>query len=183
VTEGAANLLLVQPFPAPGQLVALAYRELDRAATGTPEQIRALGGDLRLLPRPWRAAARRSCGSSCGAGLKRLSSGWSPSVSRRLLTPFRRWPLHRTWCTRSPSWPISVGAPVMRSPVMPWRNGTAATCRASPKRMKSRLRNHCEDGHQTWLAKGRYTRHRPRSPTHPGEPFRGGHRCRETNRG
>ena len=25
--------------------------------------------------------------------------------------------------------------------------------------MKSRLRNHCEDGHQTWPAKGRYTRY------------------------
>jgi hypothetical protein len=56
VTGSAANLLLVQPFPAPGQLVALAYRELDRAATGTPEQIRALG-DARLLPRPWEPAS------------------------------------------------------------------------------------------------------------------------------
>jgi hypothetical protein len=55
VTGSAANRLLVQPFPAPGQLVALAYRELDRAATGTPEQIRALG-DARLLPRPWEPA-------------------------------------------------------------------------------------------------------------------------------
>jgi hypothetical protein len=30
---------------------------------------------------------------------------------------------------------------------------------AFTERMKSRLRNHCEDGHQTWPAKGRYTRH------------------------
>jgi hypothetical protein len=50
---------LVQPFPAPGQLVALAYRELDRAATGSPEQIRALG-DARLLPRPWEPASCRT---------------------------------------------------------------------------------------------------------------------------
>jgi hypothetical protein len=56
-------VLLVQPFPAPGKLVALAYRELDRAATGGPEQIRALGmrgccpdrGSRRL-------AVPRSCG-------------------------------------------------------------------------------------------------------------------------
>jgi hypothetical protein len=30
---------------------------------------------------------------------------------------------------------------------------------AFTERMKSRLRNHCEDGHQPWPAKGRYTRH------------------------
>jgi hypothetical protein len=52
-------VLLVQPFPAPGKLVALAYRELDRAATGSPEQIRALG-DARLLPRPWEPASCRT---------------------------------------------------------------------------------------------------------------------------
>jgi hypothetical protein len=41
VTGSAAptrSPLLVQPFPAPGQLVALAYRELNLAATGSPEQ-------------------------------------------------------------------------------------------------------------------------------------------------
>ena len=27
------------------------------------------------------------------------------------------------------------------------------------ERMKSRLRNHCEDGHQPWPAKGRHTRY------------------------
>ena len=52
-------MLLVQPFPAPGKLVALAYRELDRAATGSPEQILALG-DARLLPRPSEPATCRT---------------------------------------------------------------------------------------------------------------------------
>jgi excisionase family DNA binding protein len=47
---------LVQPFPAPGQLAALAYRELERAANGSPEQIRTLG-DARLLPRSWEPAS------------------------------------------------------------------------------------------------------------------------------
>jgi len=59
VTGSPANRLLVQPFPAPGQLVALAYRELDRAATGSPEQIRARG-DARLLPRPWEPVSCRT---------------------------------------------------------------------------------------------------------------------------
>ncbi len=44
--------LLVQPFPATPALVALAYRELHIAATGTKEQLQALGDPLRL-PRPW----------------------------------------------------------------------------------------------------------------------------------
>ena len=30
---------------------------------------------------------------------------------------------------------------------------------AFTERMKKRLKNHCEDGHQAWPAKGRYTRH------------------------
>jgi hypothetical protein len=30
---------------------------------------------------------------------------------------------------------------------------------AFTERMKSRLRSHCEDGHQAWPAKGRHTRH------------------------
>jgi hypothetical protein len=55
VTGSPANPLLVRAFPVPGKLVALAYRELDRVATGSPEQIRALG-DARLLPRPWEPA-------------------------------------------------------------------------------------------------------------------------------
>jgi hypothetical protein len=59
VTGSPANRLLVQPFPAPGKLVALAYRELDRAAAGSAEQIRALG-DARLLPRPWEPATFRT---------------------------------------------------------------------------------------------------------------------------
>jgi hypothetical protein len=31
--------------------------------------------------------------------------------------------------------------------------------RAFTERMKSRLKNHCEDGHQAWPAKGRNTRY------------------------
>lgn len=48
--EGAS--LLVQPFPKPPPRVALAYRELDIAANGTDDQLRALG-DTSALPRPW----------------------------------------------------------------------------------------------------------------------------------
>ena len=51
MSEGI-ELELVRPFPAIGPLMRVAYRELDIAATGTPEQAHVLG-DPRLLPRPW----------------------------------------------------------------------------------------------------------------------------------
>ena len=44
--------LIARPLPRPGPLVELAYRELQRAANGTLEQILALG-DIHELPRPW----------------------------------------------------------------------------------------------------------------------------------
>jgi hypothetical protein len=77
VTGSPANPLLVWPFPAPGKLVALAYRELDRAAAGSPEQIRALG-DPRLLP-PTVGAGELPFPAAAGAivvcGWKQLSRG------------------------------------------------------------------------------------------------------------
>jgi excisionase family DNA binding protein len=39
-----------------GPAGGVGYRELERAANGSPEQIRALG-DARLLPRPWEPAS------------------------------------------------------------------------------------------------------------------------------
>jgi hypothetical protein len=48
-----------EAFSGAGAAGGLAYRELDRAANGSPEQIRALG-DARLLPRPWEPATCRT---------------------------------------------------------------------------------------------------------------------------
>ena len=75
--------LLVQPFPAPGPLVQLAYRELDRAAAGSPEQIRALG-DARLLPPPWEPASCRTSQlrEQLWLWLDAVVECWSPSTSR-----------------------------------------------------------------------------------------------------
>jgi len=42
----------VTTFPQPGELVRLAYRDLEIAATGSPEQARLLGA-IETLPRPW----------------------------------------------------------------------------------------------------------------------------------
>jgi hypothetical protein len=58
-----------------------------------------------------------------------------------------------TMCMRSPFSQISATAPVKRSPATRWMSG------AFIERMRSRLRNHCQEDHQSWPAKGRYTRH------------------------
>ncbi len=51
----AAPSPMVFPFPAPGEQVRLAYRELHIAINGTEEQKKALGNHA-LLPRPWEPA-------------------------------------------------------------------------------------------------------------------------------
>jgi hypothetical protein len=171
VIGSAANLLLVQPFPAPGQLVALAYRELERAANGSPEQIRALG-DARLLPRPWEPATCRA------PQLRQQLWCWLEEVVEWLVAEYvweaadmipACWPQHPHLVHE-----IAVLADQRR------RAGHALTSDALEEwhrynlpafteRMKSRLRNHCEADHQIWPAKGRYTRYTAETSRHTRE--------------
>ena len=46
----------VTAFPEPGELLLLAYRDLEVAATGDQEQVRLLGA-VGALPRPWNPAS------------------------------------------------------------------------------------------------------------------------------
>jgi hypothetical protein len=161
VTGSAANRLLVQSFPAPGQLVALAYRELDRAATGTPEQVRALG-DARLLPRPWEPA------SCCTPQLRQQLWCWLEEVVAWLVAEYvwevadiipACWPQHPQLVHE-----IAVLADQRRRACHAFTSDALEEWHrynlpAFIERMKSRLKNHCEDGQQAWPAKGRYTRH------------------------
>jgi hypothetical protein len=139
----------------------LAYRELERAANGSPEQIRALG-DARLLPRPWEPATCRT------PQLRQQLWCWLEEVVEWLIAEYT-WEVAYTIPACWPQHPhlvheIAVLADQRR------RAGYALTSDALEEwhrhnlpafteRMKSRLRNHCEDGHQTWPAKGRYTRY------------------------
>ena len=52
----SAPVASVTAFPEPGELVLLAYRDLEVAATGEQEQVRLLGA-LGALPRPWNPAS------------------------------------------------------------------------------------------------------------------------------
>lgn len=155
------NQPLVQPFPRPGRLVEHAYWELQIAATGTPDQIKALG-DLRRLPRPWDPP-------TCTHPDLRLEVWvWLDEVV--------------TWLNHEYVWDtddyiptcwnehphlvhdIAVLADQRR------RAGMANTSDALEDwhryalpafhdRTRQRLKSHCEDGHQPWPSTGRHARH------------------------
>ena len=115
--------------PAPGKAAALAYRELDRAATGSPEQIRALGC----------AVAAPTVGAGDLPYPQPQSVARLDAVVDWLITEYvweatdtipACWPQH-------PHLVHEIAADQrrrarMHSPVTPWRNGTATACPPSP---------------------------------------------------
>ena len=153
--------VMVAAFPGPGRLVTHAYRELQIAATGTKEQLKALG-DINTLPRPWEP------GTCTNSDLRLELWQWLEAVVTWLNSQY-------VWdvATMIPScWPqhphlvheIAVLADQRR------RAGTALSSDALEEwhryalpafteRMRQRVKAHCEEGHQPWPAKGRYTRH------------------------
>lgn len=153
---------LVRPFPRPVQLVALAYRELDVADTGTDEQRKELG-DIGMLPRPWDPA-------SCVApGLRAELWTWLDAVvtwinHEYVFDPVDTipscWPQHPHLVNE-----IAVLADQRR------RAGYAYTSDALEEwhrynlpafleRMRRRVADHCQDIHPpTWPAAGRFARH------------------------
>lgn len=152
---------LIRPFPTVGSLMAVAHRELDIAANGPPEKVRELG-DPRLLPRPWDPA-------SCWAPLLREEVwDWLDAVV--------------TWLNHEYVWDVADAVPscwphhphlVHEIVVLADQRRNAQAALTSDaledwhryslphfiERMRTRIRNHCEDGHQPWPAKGRHTRH------------------------
>jgi hypothetical protein len=52
VEPGPNSMVLIEPFPQPGRLVQLAYRELDLAATRQQDHLLLLRA-LANVPRPW----------------------------------------------------------------------------------------------------------------------------------
>ncbi|MFC3687276.1 hypothetical protein [Aquipuribacter hungaricus] len=152
---------LVAPFPQPAQLVRLAYRELHIAATGTKEQIDALG-DLAQLPRPWDPA------SCLQPQLRRQVWDWLEQVVTWLNAEY-------VWDAETavlPCWPqhphlvheIAVladqrrraGKELTSDAMEDWHRYSLP---AFQDRTRTRTKGHCQDGHEPWPAKGRHTRH------------------------
>ena len=166
--------------------MALAYRELDRAATGSPEQIRALG-DARLLPRPWEPATCRT------PQLRQQLWSWLDAVVDWLVTEYV-WEATDTIPACWPQHPhlvheIAVLADQRR------RAGHAFTSDALEEwhryslpafteRMKTRLATTARTATKPGRRKAATPGTRPRSADAPGRStMRGGRRFCETNRG
>jgi hypothetical protein len=160
--------VIVQPFPVPGRLVQLAYRELDLVSDGAQNQLLALG-DLRNLARPWDPATCQT------PQLRKEVWSWLEAVVTWLN-------LEYVWDVADvipPCWPqhphlvheIAVLADQRR------RAGIGLTSDALEEwhryslpsfteRMKTRLCSHCQEDHQSWPAKGRQTRHTSEASRH-----------------
>jgi hypothetical protein len=160
--------VLIQPLPQPGRLLQLAYRELELVSNGAQDQLLALR-ELRDLPRPWDPATCQT------PQLRKEVWSWLEAVATWLNHEY-------VWDVADiipPCWPrhphlvheIAVLADQRR------RAGLAPTSDALEEwhryslpsfteRMKTRLRNHCQEDHQSWPATGRHTRHTAEASRH-----------------
>lgn len=149
--------MVTLPFPEPGRLVEAAYRALDKAENGTPEQRRA-HQLLGPLERPWDPP-------TCSPALRAQVWTWLDAVAA--------WVNHEyTWGVDRlipPCWPahphiaheLAVLADLRRTA---GRDTTTATLEywhrdALPlflERMHQRLTGSCVTGHQEWAAAARY---------------------------
>jgi hypothetical protein len=151
---------MVRAFPRPGQRVHLAYRELHLAVNGTAEQKQAIG-PASQLPRPWDP-------STCA----------DPDLRSQLwawIDEFVLWLNHEhTWDlagTIPNCWPehphlvreLAVLADRRRRAALalnsdPLEDWHRYALPAFAERMRSRIKNHCEEGHQPWPGRGRSSR-------------------------
>jgi len=153
--------LMVWPFPKPGRRVQLAHRELYLAANGTQAQKDALG-DPANLPRPWDPA------TCTDLELRAQLWAWLEKVVIWLNHDYTWdvtglipgcWPQHPHLVHE-----IAVladqrrraGLAATSDPLEEWHRYTLPSFL---DRLRARLRDHCEEGHQPWPARGRHTRH------------------------
>ncbi len=151
---------MVRPFPEGGTMLRLAYRELNIAANGNAEQVKALG-PLTMLPRPWDPPTCRR------PELREQLWEWLEEVVNWLNREYvwdvtgmipACWPEHPHLVHE-----VAVLADQRR------RAGLALNSDAIEEwhryalpafvdRMRNRVKDHCEDGHQTWPARSRSAR-------------------------
>ncbi|MDN5715638.1 MAG: hypothetical protein L0G89_00230 [Janibacter sp.] len=160
-TAGTRSVPLARAFPKPGPGLTQAFRELDIAMDGTPEQVKALG-DLRALPRPWdppsitQPQLRREVWAWLEAAVTWLNLEYTWDVGAFIP---ECWPKHPHIVHE-----VAVIADLRR------RAGTALTSDALEEwhryalpafteRMRSRIKTGCDTGHQEWPARSRFHRH------------------------
>jgi hypothetical protein len=153
--------MLIQPFPQPGRLVQLAYRELDLATSRQQDRLLPVR-ELTSLQRPWDPTTCQT------PQLRKEVWSWLEAVVT--------WLNHEhVWDVADvipPCWPhhphivheIAVltdqrhraGQALTSDPLEEWQRHSLPSF---TERMRTRLRNHCQEDHQSWPARGRYTRH------------------------
>lgn len=152
---------MIRPFPEPGRGLTQAYRELYLASNGTPEQRKALG-NLRMLPRPWDPA------SITHPQLRRELWTWLDEVVTWLNIEYV-WDVPGTIPSCWPQHPhivheLAVLADQRRRAGLGFSSDALEEWHryalpAFAERLRTRTRNHCEEGHQEWPARGRFLRH------------------------
>ena len=157
---GQQPVPMVRALPRPGQRVHVAYRELHLAVNGTAEQKEALGPPSQL-PRPWDPA------TCTDPELRNQLWAW--------LDEFVLWLNHEhSWdlaSTVPPCWPhhphlvreLAVLADQRRRAALalssdPLEDWHRYALPAFVDRMRVRMRNHCEEGHQPWPGRSRFVK-------------------------
>jgi hypothetical protein len=154
-------MVLVQPFPQPGRLVQSAYGKLDLATSRHQDHLLPLH-DQATLPRPWDPATCQT------PQLRKELWLWLEAVVT-WLNHEHVWDVADVIPTCWPQHPHLVheiavladqrhraGQALTSDPLQDWHRHSLPEF---TERMKTRLRNHCQEDHQTWPAKGRYSRH------------------------
>ncbi len=152
---------LVQPFPTPGPLLGLAYRNLWLAAEGSDNQRQTIG-DPSQLPRPWDPATCRDplLRAELWAWLDDVviwfnrSYTWDPTG---LIPPC--WPHHPHLVHE-----IAVLADQRRRASIALNSDALEdwhryTVPGFQERLKARLKAHCDHEHQPPPARARHVRH------------------------
>ncbi|HET7477103.1 MAG TPA: hypothetical protein VFJ97_13910 [Dermatophilaceae bacterium] len=152
---------MVNQFPMPGRRLEQAYRELAIVLDGTDEQKQALG-DPWLLPRPWdpdtltHAPLRRELWDWLEAFTIWLNVDYVWDVSGMIPAC---WPDHPHLVRE-----LAVLADQRRRAAREFSSDTIEEWHryalpAFLERMRARIKDRCDDGHQQWPAKGRHNRH------------------------
>ena len=161
--ERVSYQLMVLPFPTPGPRVRLAYRELHIAVNGTEEQKTALGvNDTSELPRPWvpetcrEPELRHEVWTWLDDVVTWLNHEYAWDVAPLIPSCWPRHPhlVHEVAILADQRRRATRG--ITSDPLEEWHRYCLP---AFLDRMRHRLRDHCTDGHKTWPARGRYTRH------------------------